>query len=239
MPKKFSPIVPLLFITFLATSFVAIRTNDESKVLGDETENLTVSTEIDEVKAPDVSTTKSFQLINEKGKIKTTVQNRVLKLRQNLNQLNLKVKESSPLGERVREEIRDLMVKPVGDNELQLEDKEHVVRTNFPITINQEDDTISVTTPKGEVVVKDLPSTTVQNLIKNKVFTKVSDTWIRPSTQSGANAVLSVQGQTVKNFLGVFPVKSEVNAEVDPTTGEITKLSTPWFQNTFGFLFSK
>lgn len=243
MSKKsanLSPVVPLLLVAFLATAFVAIKTNSEERVLGSEVENMAPETEIQDVKAPEVPTTRAFQVVNEKGKIKTSVQNRVINLRPNLTELNLRVKESDPSGTRVEDNsTKDVTVSPSGDNQLEIKDQEHSVQTNFPITVNQTDNTISVTTPKGEVKVKDLPSTTIDNLVKNKVFTNVTETQIKTSTDGTGNPVLNVQGTTTRKFLGIFPIRSNTTAEVDPTTGNVTKLNTSWFENTFGFLFSK
>lgn len=237
MPKKFAPVIPLLFGAFVLTSIVALR--GSNRVLGESTENLlNDGTEIRDVKVEKINTNRDIQIKNEDGKMRVRVENKIRELNPVDSALKLRVKESTRSGEKNSQE-KEVEVSSGEDNELEIQDQEHDVRTNFPITINQEDDTISVTTPKGDVKVKTLPSSAIENLVNNHVFSDVNDVTIEKGDDASQSAVIKLAGQNKYKFLGILPVTANVNAEIDPTTGDVTKLSTPWFINTFGFLFSK
>lgn len=246
MLKRFSSTVILLFATFVLTLVVAIKSQN-GKVLGETSENLVSDRrEIKEIKIRDVkskleksvvgeSKRKEVQIRNEEGKVKLKIQEKEREFEFGDSELKLKIKEASPDADGRSFNEKIIKVKPVGED-LEIEDEVHKVRTNFPISVDQTNNTISVTTPKGEVKVKELPSTAINNMIENGLFNSVTDAQI---TESEDGASLSVQGQNEYRFLGIIPVKAKVQAEVDTASGELTKINTPWYLTTFGFLFSK
>jgi hypothetical protein len=251
MVKKFSPVIPLLFTAFVLTSFVAIRNQNEVKVLGEKTENLQEDRkEIKEVRVKEVRSklenvvnnearNRKVEIRNEDGKVKAKIENKIRELKYEDSGLNLRIKEASSDGDKKDLIEKRIKVSPVEDGKLEIEGEKHDVRTNFPITVDQKANTISVTTPKGEVKVKELPSTAIENLVNNHVFSNVSDSTIEESTNESGEVVMSVNGENDYKFLGLFKVRAKVNAEVDTQTGDLKKLNTPWYIQNFGFLFSK
>lgn len=225
---KFSPVIPLLFGAFILTAYVAVK-NQNTMVLGEASEQqIEERKEIRDVK---VEKTEAREIRN-KMKIKIE------------KDLRLKIKEATP--EAGKNEISERLIKIKSqENEMEIEDetesedKKVRVRTNFPITVNQTENTISVTTPNGEVKVKELPSTAIDNMVENGLFKNVTDATIEESSDGETPAVLNVKGENEYKFLGLFKVKGKVEAEVDQETGEVSSLKTPWFISRFGFLFSK
>lgn len=252
--QRFSHVVPLLFVAFVLTSFVALKNQNEAKVLGEKTENLQENRkEIKEVKVKEIKTklenavsnearTRKAEIKNEDGKVKLKIQNKEREFEYEDASLKLKIKEktaNSGDDESIEKSIR---IRPV-EGELEIEDDgqdDHPsVRTNLPITVDQRDNTISVTTPNGEVKVRELPSTAIENLVNNNVFSSVNDSSIEESENEDGEVVLKVDGENNYRFLGIFPVRARVTAEVDTETGDLKKLDTPWYIRNFGFLFGK
>lgn len=269
MVKKFSHVVPLLTGAFILTSVVALTgpnsqvLGDETENLAND------GTEIKEVKVIDSPKVEKSKLENivknegrkkeieikgENGKVKVKIENKVRELKIEEAKLRLRVKEASPPGENNKKENRNRNEdgdkvemedeKEVGlsvndNDEIEIEDQEHKVESKFPITVDQETNTFSLVTPNGDVKVKTLPSTAIDNMVENKVFNQVSEVKIEESTTEDGKAVIKVDGRNRYKFLGIIPFSAEIKAEVDPTTGDVTKLAKPWYLNSLKFLFSQ
>lgn len=236
--KGFAPVITLLFVAFVLTAYVAIKSQNQM-VLGEDVENMAPTTEIRDVKLKELRNNQIIELRNKEGKINATSRQKILNFKSDDDSLSLKVKESTPTGETAERLERDVKIKPSMENGLEIQDRDRSVRTDFPININQTENTISVTTPNGEVKVKELPSTAIDKMIEKGMFNTVSDISIEESGDGQTDAVLNVNGEKTYKFLGVLPVRAKVRAEVNQETGDISKLNTPWFISTFGFLFSK
>lgn len=257
--SPFSPIIPLLFVAFILTSFVALRReNAYSNVLGEEIENSAPVTEIRDVSLGEVKTKlenvvnanknrRAVEFKNENGRVRVNVQSHnedgsklihnTLELKIEESDLNLKIREATAPGAAggVEKKVR---VTPIGEEDLKIEDGDHEVKTNFPISVNESENTISVTTPNREVKVRELPSTAIKNLLDSELFTSVNQTEIKQSEDGETDAVLSVFGENRVKLFGIIPISAPVTAEIDTETGVIKSLGRPWYLSAFGFLFN-
>lgn len=117
--------------------------------------------------------------------------------------------------------------------------------TNFPLTVDPETNTISVTTPIGTVNVQQLPVTAIQNILAANVIDKVESTELtepkneKDKTDPNKQVVFRIKGIKETRFLGLIKVDVPILAEVSAITGQTTFVQQPWFLNAFGFLFAK
>lgn len=117
--------------------------------------------------------------------------------------------------------------------------------TNFPLTVDAETNTITVTTPLGVVNVQQLPATAIQNILAANVLDKVESTELaepkneKDKTDPNKQVVFRIKGVKETRFLGLIKVDAPILAEVSAITGQQTFVQQPWFLNAFGFLFVK
>lgn len=117
--------------------------------------------------------------------------------------------------------------------------------TNFPLTVDTENNTITVTTPLGVVNVQQLPATAIENILAANVLDKVESAELtEPEDEEDKNdpntqVVYRIKGVKETKFLGLIKVDAPILAEVSAITGQTTLVEQPWFLNAFGFLFAK
>lgn len=117
--------------------------------------------------------------------------------------------------------------------------------TNFPLTVDAETNTITVTTPLGIVNVQQLPATAIQHILAANVIDKVESTeLVQPEKEQdkkdpNKQVVFRIKGVKETRFLGLIKVDAPILAEVSAITGQQTFVSQPWYLNAFGFLFAR
>lgn len=115
--------------------------------------------------------------------------------------------------------------------------------TNFPLTVDTETNSITVTTPLGTVNVQQLPATAIEQVLAANVIDTVMSTELDESeeetTDPNKQVVYRIKGVKNTRFLGLITVDAPILAEVSAITGETTLVKQPWYLNAFGFLFAK
>lgn len=117
--------------------------------------------------------------------------------------------------------------------------------TNFPLTVDAENNTIAITTPLGVVNVTQLPATAIENILAANVLDKVESTELtEPESEQDKNdpnkqVVYRIKGVKETKFLGLIKVDAPILVEVSAITSQTTLIEQPWFLNAFGFLFTK
>lgn len=71
-----------------------------------------------------------------------------------------------------KEEKSEVKIK-IRDNRFELKAKGATALTNFPLTLNPETNELSVTTPKGTILIKTLPPQAVKNILASNVMDRV------------------------------------------------------------------
>lgn len=117
--------------------------------------------------------------------------------------------------------------------------------TNFPLTVDAENNTITVTTPLGVVNVQQLPATAIENILAANVLDTVESAELtepedeQDKQDPNKQVVYRIKGVKETKFLGLIKVDAPILAEVSAITGQTTLVEQPWFLNAFGFLFAK
>lgn len=131
--------------------------------------------------------------------------------------------------------------------------------TNFPLSISEETNELTVTTPSGVRVIKVLPQTAVQNILQSNIMDKVSSASALPEAEKTTEdaefeeeveqevelveekkeVAFKIKGEKNVRLLNFIPLEVPVTALVSAQTGETLQIERPWFLNFFGFLFSQ
>ncbi len=106
----------------------------------------------------------------------------------------------------------------------------------FPLSINQSNDSVEVTTPQGSQTVAVLPSQAIKNLVTGGVLNDVTSVAENNSlasinrlvTLEDNSGVLgySVQGQKKHLLFGAIPLKTNVSAFVSAQNGQVVESQT-------------
>ena len=114
---------------------------------------------------------------------------------------------------------------------------------NFPITIDTETNTISVTTPLGVINVQQLPSSAIEGLLLSNVIDTIDSTELDETETDTEDAneqvVYRIKGVKNTRFLGLITVDAPILAEVSAINGQQVFVQQPWYLDAFGFLFVK
>lgn len=117
--------------------------------------------------------------------------------------------------------------------------------TRFPLTVDTENNTITVTTPLGAVNVQQLPAQAIGNILAANMLDKVESAELtEPENEAdkqdpNKQVVYRIKGVKETKFLGLIKVDAPILTETSAITGKQTFVSQPWFLNAFGFLFTK
>lgn len=175
-------------------------------------------------------------------------------------ELEMEEEEASEPAELVEEiEVREgigkntLKIK-AKDGELEIEQRRVRARTNFPLTLGQNNELI-VTTSAGTREVTILPDEAVRRLLQEGVFTEISATGSGelpgatvPGIATGTKqeielkeerGALLYEARGIKDvrLLGLVPLAVPVTARISAETGVVAGVSQPWYFNFLGFLF--
>ncbi|MDO8487667.1 MAG: hypothetical protein Q7S45_05215 [Candidatus Curtissbacteria bacterium] len=137
----------------------------------------------------------------------------------------------------------------IGENEVKIRFKDGKFKiqqegveatTIFPIEINQETQTISVTTPKGTINIQVLPQQAITNLISNNVFKddEINEIEITEGQdeESPNETVFKVSGVRSVKIFGLFNYQFPQEAQVSTRDGTIVSQSRPLTANILSFL---
>ena len=105
--------------------------------------------------------------------------------------------------------------------------------TTFPLSLNPNTGTLSVTTPKGEKTVTVLPDAAISNMLTSKVMSYVTsvpaegelastDKLITLIEKDGL-LVFEIDGVREYKLLGFIPIKSKVKSFVSAENGQVIK----------------
>ena len=112
--------------------------------------------------------------------------------------------------------------------------------TNLPITIDSENNVVSVHTSSGDVNITEFPAGVLQNLFASENLDQLDSLELKVKTQEGKTKVVyHAKGEDNVKFLGIFNVEAQVEAQVDATTGLQEIVNQPWYLKYLSFLFTK
>lgn len=106
----------------------------------------------------------------------------------------------------------------------------------FPLKVDPETGTLTVTTPKGEKVVTVLPDAAIKNMLASKVASYVTSAKAEGELASTDKLVTlkevddvlvyEIDGVRVHKLFGLIPLKSKVKAYVSAENGQVIKTQT-------------
>lgn len=124
--------------------------------------------------------------------------------------------------------------------------------TSASLSVDPETNTLSITTPRGDVKVIVLPDAAIQNLLANDIVDEIVS---EPNDQETKEAVsgeeekdtvrleseedkpvYKIAGIKRLRFLGLFPFESRVDATVSAETGEVVQNKQQLFKRILSFL---
>jgi hypothetical protein len=105
--------------------------------------------------------------------------------------------------------------------------------TDFPLKVDEETGTLTVTTPSGEKVVAILPDAAIKNMLAAKVMSYVTsvkaegelastDKLVKLIEKDGV-LLYEIDGVREHKLLGLIPLKSNVKAFVSAENGQVVK----------------
>ncbi len=121
-----------------------------------------------------------------------------------------------------------------GQNAITIKNGPYTITTQYPVVINPIDQTMAIRTPSGITVIKTFPSQVFQNLPSQSKLSSVNS--LNLTDQQGT-PVYQADGIQVRKFLGIIPVKANVEEQINAQTGQVIKTSVPWYYSLFGFAF--
>lgn len=102
--------------------------------------------------------------------------------------------------------------------------------TNFPLTVDSQTNTLTVTTPSGEKQVTTLPDQAVRNMLMSKVIDTVNgqnaanfSSEVKMTQKSDGTLVYEVVGERQKKLFGLMPLKFKKTAVVSVETGALVE----------------
>ncbi len=133
------------------------------------------------------------------------------------------------------------------------------VISNFPVSIDPSNNTISVVTPAGLVALHGLPSAAIAQLEQKRLFDDLDQAEIEDENESqnvsapnkvdataesktapiSEKLIIKISAHKTVKLLGLLPVQAPITAKLAPDTGTAAVTSQPWFLNLLGFLFSR
>ena len=120
--------------------------------------------------------------------------------------------------------------------------------TSASLSVDPETNTLSITTPRGDVKVVVLPDAAIARLLENNIVDEIVSEPSDAETESGEEEKDTVRLETEENipvykiagirrlkFLGVLPFESKVEATVSAETGEVLENNQRFFKRFLGF----
>ena len=136
-----------------------------------------------------------------------------------------------------RADTNNLKISSV-DNKFSIEENGITAQTHFPIIIDADKNTLSVTTKSGTRLISILPYEASTLLMRAKLINKVTNNAINLNENEGGQLQYQVSGIKNINLFNVATITANVNSTVSATSGEILKIDEPQWLKFFGFLFS-
>ncbi|MCL4382655.1 MAG: hypothetical protein M1575_01110 [Patescibacteria group bacterium] len=109
------------------------------------------------------------------------------------------------------------------------------VQTNYPVVIDPQTQTIAIKTTNGVTVINSLPSQALNGVQPIDKPTTIQSAVL--GTQNG-QAYYDVKGVQQRRFVGLVPIKANVETKIDAQNGSTISVNKPWYLNIFGFLYS-
>ena len=124
------------------------------------------------------------------------------------------------------------------DNKFTIEENGIIATTQFPITIDANKNTLSVTTNSGTRTIAILPYEAATVLMHSKLINKITGNQINLSENSNGELQYSISGSRNINLFNVATITANINSTVSATNGDVIKVDEPQWLKFFGFLFS-
>jgi len=118
----------------------------------------------------------------------------------------------------------------VRNNKFELVQGANAVLTSFPITIDPATGQVFVTTPNGDVELKEMPDAVVQKALANL------DTAESVDLDSFKKLEYKIKGSRSKKLLGLFPITIPVTAYYDAQTGQLVEEQVSLLNKLLGII---
>lgn len=125
----------------------------------------------------------------------------------------------------------------VEGNQVVIEGEHTRTVTDLPISVNEETDVLTVTTPAGEHEVAVLPDAAVQAAIDAGTASDVQHQTVRLLLR-GDEVAYEVQGIKKLRFLGFFPLTTDITMFLSTQTGEVVATHQSWLDRVLSFFSS-
>jgi len=207
------------------------------------TEESSPKDEIDEKKDQATESDK-----DEEGKIENEVESEIenpdteeVKFNSDNNQIDIEIKKNRET-QKLPQTPSRLKLTLKGDRKIELESQENKItlqsvgqaaEINFPILFNAQTGQLFVATPNGQKEIRILPdqaadiarTSGIQNQITKIQLLEENE----PSTSD--NLLFKVEGKREGNLIGILPVSVTSEIEIGAQSGEVIKISMPfWFK---------
>ncbi len=117
---------------------------------------------------------------------------------------------------------------------------ETLALTDLPLTIDSENNVLTVHTSSGDVNITEFPAQVLSELLSSQNLDKVQSLQLKVKTEDGkAKVIYHAKGEDDVKFLGLFKLEAEVEADVDASTGQTEVVNKPWYLKYLSFLFTQ
>lgn len=207
-------------------------------------EELEKKIEVNAIKAETSKVEKESEIEVEGNKIKIKQKIKDATGKETETEMQLENGEELQIESREGDEAKKLKLKANDDDSLELENDGIKVRTNLPISLNENNELV-VTRPDGTTkIVTVLPSQAMQKLKEQQILTSIDSEKNIDGSQElpeleeeDGESIYKVDGLKEEKILGIFKISYKTKAIVSAETGELVRIELSKFDR-FLSLFS-
>lgn len=160
----------------------------------------------------------------------------ILQHKGNTVQEQMSSSSSSPAAQIITPQAGTVSVYVGASSDVTINNGPYTITTQYPVIINSIDQTISIRTPGGVTVIKTFPSQVFQNSTPGNKLSSVSSLSL---TDQQGTLMYQADGIQIRKFLGIIPVKANVQEQINAQTGQVVNTNLPWYYSLFGFAFQQ
>jgi hypothetical protein len=150
--------------------------------------------------------------------------------------VNITDSESNLIEVEERPEIQKINI-GYREGKFSLQQRGIVALTDFPIKIDSQTANLTVGTGSGDKFLSVLPYQIVQNVLRSKLITRVTDNRLE-IIEEDRELRYSFSGEKVFDIFGFFEYKIPVSMKVSASTGETISIEGPTWYRVIGFFLS-
>ncbi len=149
-------------------------------------------------------------------------------------ELQTPISSTTPVTQMTTPQAGTVSIHVAGSNSITINNGPYTISTQYPVIINPQDQTMAIRTPSGVTVIKTFPTQVFQSVPQQN---KLSSVFTLNLIEQQGVPVYQAQGIQVRKFLGIIPVKAQVDEQINAQTGQVINANLPWYFSLFGFVF--